>query len=249
MKIKVPKFQGKNDPEAYLEWEMKIEQIFPCHTYSEEKNVKVASLEFTDYALLWWDQLQKERRRVGMLCTVEWEEMRTLLRRRYIPPHYIREMHNKLQRLKQGSKSVDEHHKEMEMALVRATIHEEPEATMARFLNGLNHEIKDVVEMHHYVELEELVHQAIKVEEQLKRKNTYKKYSSNYKSSWKGKYKKEESSSKEKDNKEASVSKANISKPSLTNTSTSSSNKSRTIKCFRCLGHGHIVSQCPNKRW
>ncbi|RDY14129.1 hypothetical protein CR513_00853, partial [Mucuna pruriens] len=42
---------------------------------------------------------------------------------------------------------------------------------MTRFLNGLNRDIADVVEMYQYVELQEMVHQAIKVEQQLKRRN------------------------------------------------------------------------------
>lgn len=63
VKIKVPTFHGKNDYEAYLEWETKMEQVFDCHHYNERKKVKVASLEFKDYALVWWDQMPKERRR------------------------------------------------------------------------------------------------------------------------------------------------------------------------------------------
>ena len=35
---------------------------------------------------------------------------------------------------------------------------------MARFLNGLNRDIANVVELQHYVELEDMVHMAIKVE-------------------------------------------------------------------------------------
>ena len=31
-------------------------------------------------------------------------------------------------------------------------------------------------------------------------------------------------------------------------TNESSSSKSRNIKCFKCLGNGHIVSQFPNKK-
>ncbi|KAL6350802.1 hypothetical protein AAG906_031388 [Vitis piasezkii] len=46
------------------------------------------------------------------------------------------------------------------------------EATMARFLNGLNRDIVNMVELQHYVELEDMVHMAIKVERQLKRKGT-----------------------------------------------------------------------------
>ena len=51
-KMKIPSFQEKNDPEVYLEWEKKVEFIFECHNYSEEKKVKLAVIEFTDYALI-----------------------------------------------------------------------------------------------------------------------------------------------------------------------------------------------------
>ena len=51
IKMKIPSFQGKNDPEVYLEWEKKVKFIFECHNYSEEKNVKLVVIEFTDYAI------------------------------------------------------------------------------------------------------------------------------------------------------------------------------------------------------
>ena len=57
IKMTIPQFQGKSDPEAYLEWEKKMELIFDCHNYSEEKKVKLAVIEFTDYTIVWWDQL------------------------------------------------------------------------------------------------------------------------------------------------------------------------------------------------
>uniref|UniRef100_A0A2N9ETU2 Retrotransposon gag domain-containing protein n=1 Tax=Fagus sylvatica TaxID=28930 RepID=A0A2N9ETU2_FAGSY len=58
--------------------------------------------------------------------------------------------------------SVDDYYKEMEIALIRANVEEDREATMARFLNGLNRDIANVVELQHYVELEDMVHMAIK---------------------------------------------------------------------------------------
>ena len=33
IKMKIPSFQGKNDPEVYLEWKKKVEFIFECHNY------------------------------------------------------------------------------------------------------------------------------------------------------------------------------------------------------------------------
>ncbi|KAF7839283.1 uncharacterized protein G2W53_007765 [Senna tora] len=84
----------------------------------------------------------------------------------------------------------------------RANVKEDREATMARFLNGLNKDIADIVDLHHYVELEDM-------------------------ETTKGK---EEASSKSK---------------GIYDSQTS---RNRDIKCFKCLGSGHISSQCPNKR-
>ncbi|KAL5834816.1 hypothetical protein ACOSQ3_014409 [Xanthoceras sorbifolium] len=52
IKVKIPTFQGKTDPEAYLEWKKRIELVFDCHEYSELKKVKLAAIEFTDYAIV-----------------------------------------------------------------------------------------------------------------------------------------------------------------------------------------------------
>jgi hypothetical protein len=63
IKLKIPAFKGKTNPEAYLDWEKKMEMIFDIHRYSEEKKVKLVVVEFTDYAMVWWERLVVERRR------------------------------------------------------------------------------------------------------------------------------------------------------------------------------------------
>ncbi|KAH9716908.1 Endonuclease [Citrus sinensis] len=98
----IPSFQGKNDPEAYLEWEKKAELVFGCHNYSEEKKVKLAAVEFTNYAIIWWDQLVLSRRRNRERPINTWEEMKIIMRRRFVPSHYYRELHQRLQSLTQG---------------------------------------------------------------------------------------------------------------------------------------------------
>ncbi|KAJ9183305.1 hypothetical protein P3X46_007175, partial [Hevea brasiliensis] len=79
----------------------------------------------------------------------------------------------------------------MEIAMIRANVEEDREATMARFLNGLNKDIAHIVELHHCVELEDMVHMAMKVERQLKSKS---KFGGNAgtSSSWKSNLKKED---------------------------------------------------------
>ena len=61
-------------------------------------------------------------------------------------------------------RNVDDYHKEMEVAMIWANMEEDREATMVRFLNGLNRDIANMVELQHYVKLEDIVHMAIKVE-------------------------------------------------------------------------------------
>ena len=74
---------------------------------------------------------------------------------------------------------MEEYYKKMEMALVRANIEKETEDTMAHFLSGLNPNIRYVVELQEYVELDDLLHKAVWVEQQLKRKSAARRNSSN----------------------------------------------------------------------
>ena len=94
--------------------------------------------------------------------------MKAIMRRRFVPDHYYRVLYQRLQGLTQGTKSVADYHKEIEITMIRANVEEDREATMARFLQGLNRDIANVVELQHYVELEDMVHMAMKVERQLK---------------------------------------------------------------------------------
>ena len=76
----------------------------------------------------------------------------------------------------------------MEIAMIRANVEEDREATMARFLQGLNPDIQDWVELQHYVEIEDMVHMAITVEWQLKRRGNSRANISSGHSTWKPNY-------------------------------------------------------------
>ncbi|KAL4363612.1 hypothetical protein GQ457_04G017480 [Hibiscus cannabinus] len=143
--------------------------------------------------------------------------MKAIMRRRFIPTHYHRELFNKLQNLKQSNRSVEDYYKEMEVAMIRANIDEDREATMARFLAGLDPDIANVVELQHYIDIDDMVHMAMK----------------NVAIPTK------DGSGSSKPNKP--IIESNKGK------NTSTPVRSRDVQCFKCLGRGHIASQCPNR--
>ena len=62
------------------------------------------------------------RQRNGERPIQSWEEMKLVMRKRLIPSHYYRDIYRKLQGLVQGSMSVEDYYKEMEVAMIRANI-------------------------------------------------------------------------------------------------------------------------------
>jgi len=99
--------------------------------------------------------------------------------------------------------------------------------------------------LQHYVELEDMVHMAIKVERQLKRKGTWSFQNSGSSTSWRSNWRKDEGAVLKSKTKPP---KRRDEVPSVNKGKTESQTRNRDIKCFRCLGVGHIASQCPNKR-
>ena len=58
-KLDLSHFYGKENVETYLDWEMKVEQLFSCHHVSEERKVPLATLSFQGNAMYWWTTLER----------------------------------------------------------------------------------------------------------------------------------------------------------------------------------------------
>ena len=131
--------------------------------------------------------------------------------------------------------------------MTRVNIEEDREVTMARFLAGLNREIQNVVELQHYVELEDMVHMVIKIENQVKRRGSSNTGSTPGPSSstWKlNQWRKED---KPPNGKPKIEQKQEVTSQGNQGKLDSFTNQNHDINFFKCQGIGHIASQCLNK--
>jgi len=90
--VKIHSFSGEGDPNIYLAWEAKVEHIFNVHEVQDDQKVKLASLEFLDYAMQWWHKTVMDIGLNKRSAVVSWEHLKLCMRARFVPPHYRKEL-------------------------------------------------------------------------------------------------------------------------------------------------------------
>ena len=184
-----------------------------------------------------------------------WRMMKQVMHCHFIPNYYCQEMYLRLQSLRQGGMSVEDYVKEFEMLTIRSKVEEPQEKTIARFITGLKFEIASIVELQTFHTLEEAINLACKVERQRKRiphkslkshnqgSNSNQTFSDRRPKRIDGNeiYGRTDGRNEGKGKTVANASGANTDTQIIVK-------RSNQIKCFKCLGYGHIVAQCPNHK-
>ncbi|KAL1197943.1 hypothetical protein V5N11_013631 [Cardamine amara subsp. amara] len=121
---------------------------------------------------------------------------------------------------------------------------------MSKFLGGLQHDIQDRLEMQHYVDLQEMLHQAILIEQQLKRKSSTRPSNgagNHYYSN--GNYSREEKPRVHGDSSQSNTTRLEA-RPFPAKQSDKGKSEARTssIKCYKCQGIRLYANKCTNKR-
>ena len=126
----MPSFAGKYDPDSYLTWELAVDQKFACYQFPENRKIRAATSKFIDFASIWWIEACRNENNIPRT----WDAMKRMMRARFVPSYYACDLLNNLQRLRQGSKIVEDYYQELQIGLLRCGLDETEDAKMVRFL-------------------------------------------------------------------------------------------------------------------
>src|SRR5688572_624951 len=75
----LPLYDGKFDPKAYIDWELKVDNEFDEHDLSKKRKVYIASNLLIEYALLEWKCICRHKKILEY-----WEDFKFLFRVAFI---------------------------------------------------------------------------------------------------------------------------------------------------------------------
>ncbi|PKU87302.1 RNA-directed DNA polymerase [Dendrobium catenatum] len=244
IRLDLPEFEGRLDPDEFINWLHTIERILDYKEIPQERIVKLVAIKLKGNASLWWENLKRSRQREGKSRITTWAKMIKELQKKFLPMHYRQDMFLRLHNLQQHELSVEEYAAEFEQLGLKCQLEEPEENTIARFLGGLHSSISNIVHLQPYWTLSDVINLSLKVEKQLKqgkrRISTGEQLTGTHPTS---------SKLQEKRNTNPYV--PNVG-PNVTHprpiTNSQSTNPIPARRCFKCHGFGHIAANCPTRR-
>ena len=85
-RVEIPEYEGKLDPEEFLDWLHTVERVFEYEDIPEEKKVMLVALRLRKYASLSWTNLCAKRVRESKTKIWTWEKMTAKLKAGFVPP-------------------------------------------------------------------------------------------------------------------------------------------------------------------
>ena len=100
----LPSFEGDFDPHAYIDWELKVEAEFDKYELCEHQMILAAASALTEHAFVKWKSICRHNN-----IPQTWTFFKMHFRDAYIPAYYVDHLLTKLEKLKQGSRTVKQY--------------------------------------------------------------------------------------------------------------------------------------------
>jgi len=152
-------------------------KIFYSHKVPAEHRVRLATSEFTNFALFWWSDLYNANNAAAMPQT--WNALKQCMKSHFVHHYYQRDLRLKLQTLKQGDKGVAAYYQELIISLTHCGVNKVDADASARFFGNLNHDIQNILDYKEWQNFSQLYHLAIKAERGVQGRKQHQSFSSN----------------------------------------------------------------------
>ncbi|CAN0886275.1 hypothetical protein LINGRAHAP2_LOCUS15324, partial [Linum grandiflorum] len=106
-RVEIPTFDGSLQPEEFIDWLSQVEEILDFKEVPEGRRVSLVTNRLRDRAQAWWQQLKQTRVRHGKEKISNWVKFKKHIRAAFLPYNFERELYQRFQNLRQGSRSVD----------------------------------------------------------------------------------------------------------------------------------------------
>jgi len=75
-KVDIPEFEGKLDPDEFLDWLQIVERVFNYKDISNEKKIKLVALKLRKYTSTWWANVLSKRAKKGKGKIRTWRKIK-----------------------------------------------------------------------------------------------------------------------------------------------------------------------------
>ncbi|CAA0813823.1 Unknown protein, partial [Striga hermonthica] len=166
-RMNAPTFAGTENPTIVLEWIKELDKIFAVLPLPDRQRVFLAAYQMKEDASDWWID-HWARRPEAELLALTWEQMKMMVRGKFLPQSFWDRMEYEFYHLQQGSSTVDEYIRTFTRMYLFAGDSVNTDAKKARkFLKGLNQRIRELVESHGLMSFTNTVSRAQEVESYL----------------------------------------------------------------------------------
>eukprot|EP00253_Pinus_taeda_P007847 PITA_07847 len=174
-KTEISNYDGSLSADILIDWISELDKYFENQEIREDKKVKFAATKLKGHALLWWDNVQADRKRLNKTPIRSWARMVAKLKGKFLPEDYQVELCRRVQNLRQKGMTVKEYTEEFYRVNLRAGYTDETPEKTARYVNGLRMEILDKISILSPRSIEEAFQSAVKAEEKINRKQNSKR--------------------------------------------------------------------------
>lgn len=225
-KMEIPEFTGGLDPCDFLDWINAVEELLDFKGVPDPRRVPLVATRLRGRASSWWQQTKLSRQRHGKSRISTWHKFRKHLEREFLPFNYEHTLYQRLQTLRQGSRTVDAYTEDFYHLIARVDLRDSPSQLVARYISGLRTQLQDTLHLFVPGSVSEAHQRALLLEQQSARR------------------------APRFGNSAPAQTPTSIGQPPRQNTAPPPPEKhsSNSLRCFGCGEMGHRRTECPRSR-